>query len=109
MLAEYKKKANTVIGLAIVTMIVLGLIAALTAGTSGRTHYILEDILILSMLPFIYGLCCYAKGKGYHGAWGLLGLLTIIGIIILVCFPDRHKSTKENQRTSQTISKSGNR
>ncbi|MBI4612353.1 MAG: hypothetical protein HY720_01960 [Planctomycetes bacterium] len=31
----------------------------------------------------IVGLCCYARMKGRSAAWGLLGALSIIGVIIL--------------------------
>ena len=99
MLTEYKKKANTAIGLAIVTFVVAILIYSLSES---------QIVAAVAYVPmtfvgplWILGCWCYAKGKGYHGAWGLLGLLTIIGIIILVCFPDRHKSTKESQKTTK--------
>ena len=97
MIAEYKKKANIGIGLAILTTAVLVFIAVLTRGISEETDSLLKDIFVLPVFPFIYGLCCYAKGKGYHGAWGLLGVFTLIGLIILVCFPDRHKSIREKK------------
>ena len=50
---------------------------------------------ILSMVLFIWGCCCYAKGKGHHGAWGLLGLLFIPGLIILSFFRDMHKNNRK--------------
>ena len=40
---------------------------------------------------FLWGCCMYAKGKGYHGAWGLLALLSLPGLLILVLFKDEHK------------------
>jgi len=40
---------------------------------------------------YIWGLYNFAKSKGYHGAWCLLGLLSILGLIILACMPDRLK------------------
>lgn len=43
------------------------------------------------ILLFIWGLWNYAKGKGYRGTWGLLGLLSVIGLIILAFFPDKKK------------------
>lgn len=40
--------------------------------------------------------CMYmAKGKGYHGAWGFLGLLNFIGVLILLFFKDKTKQPKE--------------
>jgi hypothetical protein len=50
---------------------------------------------ILSMVLFIWGCCCYAKGKGHHGAWGLLGFLFIPGLIILTFFRDMHKKNRK--------------
>jgi len=52
----------------------------------------------ITMPLWIFGVWCYAKGKGYHGAWGLLGVFTLIGLTILACFPDRHKSISESQK-----------
>jgi len=37
----------------------------------------------------IVGLAYYAKSKNRHPAWGLLGLLSIIGVIILALLPDK--------------------
>ena len=51
---------------------------------------------ILSMVLFIWGCCCYAKGKGHHGAWGLLGLLYVPGLIILSFFRDMHKENRKD-------------
>ena len=33
----------------------------------------------------------YCEGKGYSKWLGLLGLLSIIGLLVLVFLPDRHK------------------
>ena len=82
MLQEYKTKTNLFILLGIIIQVV-GVIVS-------------QDIGLLIRLGgsvlFIIGCCCYAKGKGYHGAWGLLGLLSLIGLIILVCMRDKHKA-----------------
>jgi len=43
------------------------------------------------ILLFIWGLWNYARGKGYKGTWGLLGLLSVFGLIILAFFPDKKK------------------
>lgn len=51
---------------------------------------------------FIWGCYNWAKGKGYHGAWGLLGIFSIFGFIILAFFPDKHKSGAEISFTNQS-------
>ena len=49
-------------------------------------------IRLVGSVLFIIGCCYYAKGKGYHGAWGFLGLLSLTGLIVLVCMRDKHKA-----------------
>jgi len=46
-------------------------------------------ITLWGAILLIIGLCYYAKSKNRHPAWGLLGLLSIIGLIILALFPDK--------------------
>ena len=58
-----------------------------------------EQVSILSILgsiALIVGLAFYAKAKARHPAWGLLGLLSILGMIILALIPDKSsdQSTK---------------
>lgn len=88
MLAEYKKKTNIRIGLALLLWIV-----ALVLVTTIAYAIIVGFPLFLGGLAlFIMGCSAYAKGKGYHGAWGLLGLLGVVpGLIVLFCLPDMHK------------------
>jgi len=96
MLVEYKKKTNIGIGLAIVAFFAALLINSLS---ESQIVSVVAYVLMTSVMPlWIFGVWCYAKGKGYHGAWGLLGVFTLIGLIILACFPDRHKSIKESQK-----------
>ena len=99
MLPEYKKKTNIGIGLGIIISLVCAFL--ITLENEEVANDLGGAIYPLSPLFFIYGLCCYAKGKGYHGAWGLLGLFTLVGLIILACFPDRHKSIRERQKTNK--------
>ena len=87
MLAEYKTKTNVGVGIGIVLQIIANVIT--------RTN---PDMFVLGLIVglvgsvlFIFGCCCYAIGKGYHGALGLLGLLSCLGLIVLVVLPDKNK------------------
>jgi hypothetical protein len=89
MIAEYQKKTN--IGVAI------GLIVSIAGRLlmkSEEPSLVLLGALaaIAGTVVFIWGCWHYALGKGYHGAWGLLGLFSFVGLIVLVLFPDRHKA-----------------
>jgi hypothetical protein len=35
------------------------------------------------------GLCYYAKSKGRHVLWGVLGFFSLIGLAVLVVLPDK--------------------
>jgi hypothetical protein len=55
----------------------------------GVTGY---GVSVAGGILLILGLCFYARGKGYTMALGLLGLLSIVGLIILAVLPDKRKA-----------------
>ena len=83
MLPQYKTKTNVYIGIGILVQ----LIAILAVPESGIGIL----LRLIGSVFFIAGCVFYAKGKGHHGGWGALGLLSIIGLIILVCMKDKNK------------------
>ena len=86
MLAEYKTKTNIGIGLGILLQL-LGRFVTRNEATA----LIGLMLAIVGLVFFIWGCMNYAAGKG-HSKWlGLLGLLSCIGLLILVFLPDRHK------------------
>ena len=86
MLPEYKTKTNIGIGLGILLQL-LGRFVTRNEATA----LIGAILAIVGLVLFIWGCMNYAAGKG-HSKWlGLLGLLSCIGLIILVFLPDRHK------------------
>ena len=46
---------------------------------------------LVGALLLIIGLGFYAKAKGHSVVWGLLGLLSCIGLLILAIMPDKTK------------------
>lgn len=53
-------------------------------------------ISAIGSLLLIAGLAFYAKAKGRSAAWGLMGLLSLIGLIVLGSLPDRAKTDAVN-------------
>ena len=43
----------------------------------------------------IVGLSYYAMAKGRTPAWGLMGILSIVGLIVLACLKDLDKSEQK--------------
>ncbi len=82
MLSEYKTKTNLFIGIGLVLQIVAKYVIG---GDIGSLGALIGGILV------VIGCCYYAKAKGHNGAWGLLGLLSLIGLLILVAFKDKCK------------------
>jgi amino acid transporter len=51
-------------------------------------------VILTGTVLLIAGLSWYAKAKGHSGWWGLLGLLSIIGLLVLALLPDRLKQPR---------------
>jgi hypothetical protein len=49
-------------------------------------------VFFIGTILLIVGLGLYAKAKGYSPLFGLFGLLSIIGVIVLAVLPDRLKA-----------------
>ncbi|MGI0134172.1 MAG: hypothetical protein ACREBW_04360 [Candidatus Micrarchaeaceae archaeon] len=91
MLAEYKTKTNIGVGLGIVAELVGNFLLDPTS----RAQAVLGAVIILvGFVMFIWGCVQYAKGKGHSGWFGLLGLVSIFGLLVLVFLPDRHKGVR---------------
>ena len=88
MLSESKTKTNIGVG--------IGIILQITGRVLMRNKPELSTVglvlAILGIIFFIWGCMNYAEGKGYSKALGLLGLLSCIGLIILIVLPDKHKN-----------------
>ena len=85
MLPQYKKNTNIGIGISLVAQI-----AGLALAKNGMGGIVLV-LLIAGFVSFIWGCGQYAKAKGYSAWFGALGLFSIIGLVVLVLFPDKHK------------------
>ena len=86
MLPGYAKNTNIGIG--------GGLVLNLIGRTMATQGMFAGYLFLLAGLPlYLWGCTQYAKGKGYSPWLGLLGLLTIIGLIALALFPDKHKKS----------------
>jgi len=92
MLEPYKKKTNIFVGVGFITQIIgRHFTLGATTSLSLALGYLLQ---IAGAVLMVIGCVNYAKGKGYSGAWGLFGILSILGFIVLALFPDRHKQAK---------------
>lgn len=62
------------------------------------------SMILLGVVLLIVGLGYYASAKGHHWAWGLAGLLSIIGLIVLAALPDRQRSRVSLKSMSLDVS-----
>ena len=87
MLAEYKSKTN--IGIAI--GLILEIVGNVIRMQMPNLALIGAIIALVGAVFFIWGCMNYAVGKGYSKFLGLLGLLSCIGLVVLVLLPDKNK------------------
>lgn len=90
MIKTYKENANAFIVLAVV----IGLV-----GILGASLGVIGSGLAFILMVAERGLLCtgcyyYMKGKGWSGGFAIFGLLSVIGLLILVFFPDRSNRRK---------------
>ena len=90
MLEPCKTKTNIFVGLGIVVQGLAGILKR----QDGLAAYdaVLDVGTLAGWILIVVGAGFYAKAKGYHWAWGLLGVFSILGLLVLVFFPDRHKA-----------------
>ena len=85
MLPENKTNTNIGVGLGLILQIVGRVV--LGGSVLGLA------LVLVGLVLFIWGCMNYAVGKG-HSKWlGLLGLLSCIGLVILIFLPDHHKES----------------
>lgn len=85
MLVEYRK--STRIGLIVGTVVVV-----LAKVISLVNPEAAVPVMLIGAILFIWGCVNYMRGKGHSGWWGALGLFFLIGLIVLLFFPDRCKA-----------------
>lgn len=88
MIQKYKRQTNIGVGLGFVAQ-TLPFLVSFPYGT-GLLVKIAGTALI------IWGCSAYAKGKGHSGWAGLLGFLSVLGLIILIFLPDKEKRARQN-------------
>ena len=86
----HKRNTNVGIGLGII----LQFAGRVLAGQGGLYVVLGVAIILLGVATFIWGCMNYAEGKGHPKWLGLLGLLSLPGLIILYMFPDHYKGTR---------------
>ena len=76
----------------------------------GSIIFLEYDILLLYVIGYIsgtalliVGLSYYAKAKGHHPAYGLFGLLSLIGLIILACSTDKILDNEDVEQIKEKV------
>ena len=90
MIAEYKKNANIWL---LIGFVIWFFGNMMRSGGVGDSYIMLGNLVfVVGAGLFIYGCTLYAKAKGYNWAVGLLGILSLIGLIVLAVLPDKNKN-----------------
>ncbi len=106
MIAKYKNQTNVGIGGGIAMQIVSQVVLKGQQPTPALA-FIALGLVVLGAALFIYGCWNYCLGKGYPGPLGLLGLLSCLGLVILVCLPDKRKDGQDPEVRGFDVMPSG--
>ena len=68
------------------------LAASHIAGVTHELSLTLSAGSLVGLILLIVGLRQYAKAKGYGDVYGLLGLLSLVGVVVLAVLPDKHSA-----------------
>lgn len=90
MLERYKTRTNVGVGVGVGSQLVGGYLME-TEGGSDVKVLVGMALFLLGLVFFVWGCISYAAGKGQNKALGLLGLLSCVGLVILVILPDHHR------------------
>lgn len=91
---SFLMKRSTWILIILVSCIILQIAAIVLHNVGGKTEILWSRALKTVIVLLIIITCqLYAVEKGYKPAYGWLGILHIIGLIIIACLPNRHHKT----------------
>ena len=88
MITRYKNLANYTIAPAFVLAVGMNILSK--GDLVNPVVHLLVSLLCYGCV--VAGAFFYARAKGYSQWWGLLGLLSLLGLLILCFFPDREKN-----------------
>ena len=83
-------KKSLMLGIPGILLQIVGRVIMTTQG-EGAMSLVGVVVALVGTVMLIAGLSWYARAKGHSGWWGLMGLLSIIGLIILAVLPDKRK------------------
>jgi asparagine N-glycosylation enzyme membrane subunit Stt3 len=97
-LATYQRKSNIAGAVWFVTLLCLmALSSKESGGNIWRDGNLLPQFIFIAMgIAWFYALWAYARAKGHSGFWAAAGILTLLGLVILLLLPDKHKNTPES-------------
>jgi 4-hydroxybenzoate polyprenyltransferase len=96
MLTEYKKRARIGMDWRIVVQLCSYVMAPFVPNVFAAVL-----VVLLGSGLFVWGCSCHAKGKGQHWAWGLLGFLSVFGLLVVLGLPDKHRDPTEASATTR--------
>jgi hypothetical protein len=74
----------------------LGIVGGLVVAMAGSPMHLDGPLRVVwtsvGVCLYAWGAMSLAEAKGYSRWWGLLALVTIVGMLVLVFMPDRHRN-----------------
>lgn len=84
-----KKTSSTIAVSGLAVLIVLNVISGSLAENGAPGSEILQSVGLIGGAAYVIGLCLLARAKGRNWAWGLTGLICVIGGITVPLLKER--------------------
>lgn len=93
MLKGYKRRANIAAAIWFTSMGML--IYLITSDPEidniwENGNFIAQVTIIVNFIAWFFALWAYVKAKGRSGAWAMLGVFQLIGLIVIAILEDKH-------------------
>jgi hypothetical protein len=88
MLPEYKRRTNVGVFFGWMIMTLGGIVS--NSPVEG-TRVLGYAVIVIGLVPFVWGCTQYSVGKGHSPYLGAFGLLWLPGFLVLYFLPDKHK------------------
>ena len=89
MIAKYNR-ISLLLGIPGILLQIAGNVMTRSMAEGGSPMALLGlPLMLLGTVMLMVGLAFYAKAKGRHPAWCLMGLLSLVGLIVLGCLKDK--------------------
>jgi hypothetical protein len=94
-----QRRSKWIVGIAVISLMAVNI---MSTGDVSVAWAVLMWVAWLAFIAlFIWGCADMARSKGYPWQYGVLGLISIVGYLIVLCLPDKWLADKYRPTTAK--------